>query len=70
MGAGSCALGRGLDVSVTEPDVSPLQLQGPLSPHVGKKLFGEIAVTMGYYHCHFLELNGIPVGADTNGLER
>ena len=55
------ALGRGLDVSVTEPDISPLQLQGPLSPHVAKKLFGEIAVTMGYYHCHELELNGIPV---------
>ena len=30
------ALGRGLDVSVSEPDISPLQLQGPLSPHVGK----------------------------------
>ena len=55
------AVGRGLDVSVTEPDISPLQLQGPLSPHVAKKLFGEIAVTMGYYHCHELELNGIPV---------
>lgn len=55
------AIGRGLDVSVTEPDISPLQLQGPLSPHVAKKLFGEIAVTMGYYHCHELELNGIPV---------
>jgi glycine cleavage system aminomethyltransferase T len=55
------ALGRGLDVSVAEPDISPLQLQGPLSPHVAKKLFGEIAVTMGYYHCHELELNGIPV---------
>ena len=55
------AMGRGLDVSVTEPDISPLQLQGPLSPHVAKKLFGEIAVTMGYYHCHELELNGIPV---------
>lgn len=55
------AIGRGLDVNVTEPDISPLQLQGPLSPHVAKKLFGEIAVTMGYYHCHELELNGIPV---------
>lgn len=55
------ALGRGLDVNVTEPDISPLQLQGPLSPHVAKKLFGEIAVTMGYYHCHELQLNGIPV---------
>ena len=55
------ALGKGLDVQVTEPDVSPLQLQGPVSPYVAKKLFGEIAITLGYYQCVELELNGIPV---------
>jgi len=55
------ALGKGLDVEVTEPDVSPLQLQGPVSPYVAKKLFGDIAITLGYYQCVELELNGIPV---------
>ena len=55
------ALGKGYDVEVSEPDVSPLQLQGPVSPYVGKKLFGEIAITLGYYQCAELQLNGIPV---------
>ena len=55
------ALGRGLDVSVTEPDISPLQLQGPLSPKVARKLFGETAISLGYYHCTETEVNGIPV---------
>jgi len=55
------ALGKGYDVEVSEPDVSPLQLQGPVSPHVAKKLFGEIALTLGYYQCVELELNDIPV---------
>ena len=61
------ALGRGLDVSVSEPDISPLQLQGPYRP-TSEKLFGEIAVTMGYYHC-CLGAQRHPCGADTNGLE-
>ena len=55
------ALGKGYDVEVSEPDVSPLQLQGPVSQHVAKKLFGEIALTLGYYQCVELELNDIPV---------
>ena len=55
------ALGKGYDVEVSEPDVSPLQLQGPVSPYVAKKLFGEIAITLGYYQCAELQLNGIPV---------
>ncbi len=55
------ALGKGYDVEVSEPDVSPLQLQGPVSPHVAKKLFGQIALTLGYYQCVELELNDIPV---------
>ena len=37
-----------------------LQLQGPVSL-CGEKLFGEIAITLGYYQCVELELNGIPV---------
>jgi glycine cleavage system aminomethyltransferase T len=33
----------------------------PVSPHVAKKLFGEIALTLGYYQCVELQLNDIPV---------
>lgn len=39
-----------MDVRVHEPDVSPLQLQGPLAGKVAQKLFGDIAIEMGYYH--------------------
>ena len=57
----------GMDVKLTEPDVSPLQLQGPLAPKVARKLFGDVAVEMGYYHLHELELNGIPLVLSRTG---
>jgi glycine cleavage system aminomethyltransferase T len=57
----------GMDVTVREPDASPLQLQGPLAPRVAKKLFGDIAIEMGYFHCHELNLDGIPVVLSRTG---
>ena len=56
-----------MDVHVSEPDVSPLQLQGPLAGKVAQKLFGDIAIEMGYYHFHELELAGIPVVLSRTG---
>jgi glycine cleavage system aminomethyltransferase T len=35
------AINSGLDVKISEPDVSPLQLQGPTSGEIMVKLFGE-----------------------------
>jgi len=35
------AINSGLDVSIHEPDVSPLQLQGPKSGKIMQKLFGD-----------------------------
>jgi aminomethyltransferase len=35
------AINSGFNVKITEPDVSPLQLQGPNSGKIMKKLFGE-----------------------------
>ena len=35
------AFNSGLDVNITEPDVSPLQLQGPRSKEIMQVLFGE-----------------------------
>ncbi|MEH6588543.1 MAG: glycine cleavage T C-terminal barrel domain-containing protein [Halioglobus sp.] len=57
----------GLDVKVHEPDVSPLQLQGPLAPKVARKLFGPVAIEMGYFHLVELELQGIPVVLSRTG---
>jgi aminomethyltransferase len=39
----------GLDVQVREPDVSPLQVQGPKSKPLVRKLFGDDVADMKYY---------------------
>ena len=43
------AVNSGMDVEVFEPDVSPLQMGGPKSPHVMRELFGDLAIDLGYY---------------------
>jgi aminomethyltransferase len=57
----------GMAVEVTEGDICPLQLQGPKSPYVAYKLFGEQALDLGYYHVIETELNGIPVALSRTG---
>ncbi|TDJ44681.1 MAG: glycine cleavage system protein T [Gammaproteobacteria bacterium] len=57
----------GMAVRVGEPDVSPLQLQGPKAPHVARKLFGDVAIDMGYFHMRQLELDGIPLVLSRTG---
>jgi len=56
-----------MDVKVFEPDVSPIQLQGPLAPAVAHKLFGELAYELGYFHMAQTELNGIPLVLSRTG---
>ena len=41
----------GMDVTIREPDVSPLQVQGPRSKHVIRKLFGDDVMNLKYYWC-------------------
>ncbi|MFY0989763.1 glycine cleavage T C-terminal barrel domain-containing protein [Halomonas sp. C05BenzN] len=57
----------GLDVSIREPDVSPLQLQGPNSGEVMKKLFGESIMDLRYYWLREIELDGIPLIVSRTG---
>jgi aminomethyltransferase len=61
------AVNSGLDVKVSEPDVSPLQLQGPKSPLVARDLFGDWAVEMKYYRLRQTELDGIPLVVSRTG---
>jgi len=61
------AVNSGLDVEVREPDVSPLQLQGPKSPLVARELFGDWAVEMKYYRLRETELDGIPLLVSRTG---
>jgi len=57
----------GMQVKICEPDVSPLQLQGPKAPEVARNLFGDIAIEMGYFHMQQLELDGIPLVLSRTG---
>jgi len=55
------AVNSGLNVNITEPDVSPLQLQGPTSGEVMIKLFGESIKDLKYYWLKEYDLEGIPL---------
>lgn len=50
-----------MDVTIREPDVSPLQIQGPRSKEVVEALFGQKVLDLGYYYFLETELDGIPV---------
>ena len=55
------ALNSGLDVKIDEPDVSPLQLQGPKSREIMTTLFGEEIASLRYYWLKEATLDGIPL---------
>jgi aminomethyltransferase len=57
----------GLDVELREPDVSPLQVQGPKSKDVIRDLFGDAVADMRYYRCWEGELDGIPLVVSRTG---
>ena len=61
------AINSGLNVEITEPDVSPLQLQGPSSGKIMKALFGESIKDLKYYWLRELELDGIPLIVSRTG---
>lgn len=61
------AVFAGLDVTICEPDVSPLQLQGPKSGQVMKALFGESIMDLRYYRLRMVELDGIPLVVSRTG---
>mgnify|MGYP000026218601 FL=1 len=55
------AVNSGLNVKIKEPDVSPLQLQGPTSGEIMVKLFGEDIKDLKYYWLREYNLDGIPL---------
>ena len=61
------AINSELNVTIREPDVSPLQLQGPKSIDIMKVLFGDQIVNMKYYWLIETELNGIPLVISRTG---
>jgi aminomethyltransferase len=61
------AVHSGLDVTIREPDVSPLQLQGPQSRYIMQALFGEEILDLRYFWLRELELDGIPLVVSRTG---
>lgn len=61
------AINSGLDVTIGEPDVSPLQLQGPKSGEIMRALFGDDIMDLRYYWLRQVELNGIPLIVSRTG---
>jgi len=61
------ALKSGLRVNLVEPDVSPLQVQGPKAKDVVQALFGDAVTKLRYYWFLETKLDGIPVVVTRTG---
>ena len=61
------ALNSGLKVTLKEPDVSPLQVQGPKAKEVVQTLFGAPVLGLKYYWFLETKLDGIPVVVTRTG---
>ena len=61
------AVNSGLNVKIVEPDVSPLQLQGPNSGKIMVKLFDETIKDLKYYWLKEYDLDGIPLIVSRTG---
>ena len=61
------AVNSGLDVKINEPDVSPLQLQGPKSAKIMQNLFGDEILDLKYYWLREIELENIPLVVSRTG---
>ena len=61
------AVNSGLNVRINEPDVSPLQLQGPNSAKIMQNLFGDEILDLKYYWLRKIELENIPLVVSRTG---
>jgi len=61
------AYNSGMDVTIREVDVAPVQVQGPKAKQVMVDLFGEQVLQLPYYHCMDAELDGMRVVISRTG---
>ncbi|MGI9476439.1 MAG: glycine cleavage T C-terminal barrel domain-containing protein [Hyphomicrobiaceae bacterium] len=61
------AANSGLDVKVEEPDVSPLQLQGPKSREILRAAFGDEPTELKYYWFMEYDWDGVPLVISRTG---
>jgi len=56
-----------MDVHIDEPDVSPLQLQGPKSRDILRAAFGDAPAELKYYRFMELDWDGVPLVISRTG---
>jgi glycine cleavage system aminomethyltransferase T len=61
------AAAKGMDVTVQEIDVAPVQIQGPNAKKVLTELFGDRILDVPYYGLMKADLNGMPVVVSRTG---
>jgi glycine cleavage system aminomethyltransferase T len=65
--AKGAALNSGMNLEIKEPDVAPIQVQGPDSKPVMETLFGDGLRGLKYYYCTETRLDDIPVVVSRTG---
>ena len=68
--AGAIAAERGLDVDVSEPDVSPMAIQGPRAEDVIASIFGDWVRELKYFWFRETSLGGIPLAVARSGWSK
>ena len=68
--ASAVASERGLDVTVGEPDVSPMAVQGPKAEDTIASVFGDWVRDLRYFWFRETEIEGIPVAVARSGWSK
>ncbi len=68
--ASAIAAERGLRVEVSEPDVSPMAIQGPKAEDVAAHLCGDWVRVLKYFWFREFDLNGIPLVVARSGWSK
>lgn len=68
--ANGLAVGYNLNVSVTEPDVSPLAVQGPKAETLMARVFGNDIHNIAFFRFKKLMFNGMPLVVARSGYSR
>lgn len=68
--AKALAFGLKMDVTVREPDVSPLAVQGPRSYELMQRVFGPQIHDIGFFRFRKLDFNGYPIVVAHSGYSK
>ncbi len=68
--ARAIAAERRLNVSITEPDVSPMAVQGPMAEDVVASVFGDWVRELKYFWFRETSIKGIPVAVARSGWSK